>query len=167
MYKAVTMASMKEIFTHLPYDDIAIRSHAPASVAITSDFCFGKPIAGSRKNLEEKWNAVEVPSWLHTRPPKGAGGEKNTYRKDIEALATTAKPLDQLKIPEEVLQWEKKAPEDFPASAFGHHGPVSKLSVSNLSKLFCTGPFNWGKAHCAGEKVKQSSKEDHYNEVSS
>ena len=50
---------------------------------------------------------------------------------------------------------------------FGHHGPVSELSVSKLSELFCTGPFNWGGAHCAGEKVKQSRKEDHYDEVSS
>ena len=38
---------------------------------------------------------------------------------------------------------------------FGHHGPVSELSVSNMFKLCCTGPFNWGEALCAGEKVKQ------------
>ena len=44
----------------------------------------------------------------------------------------------------------------FPPLPFGHHGPVNKLSVPKLSELFCTGPFNWGEAHCAGEKVKQS-----------
>ena len=27
--------------------------------------------------------------------------------------------------------------------------------MSNLVKLCCTGPFNWGKALCAGEKVNQ------------
>ena len=36
----------------------------------------------------------------------------NTHRRDIEALAMTARPLDPLKIPEEVLLWEKEAPED-------------------------------------------------------
>ena len=41
---------------------------------------------------------------------------------------------------------------------FSHHGPVSELSSSNLFKLFCTGPFNWGEAHFAGEKVKQTRR---------
>ena len=36
----------------------------------------------------------------------------NSHRKEIEALASTAKPLDPLKIPEEVLQWEEEALED-------------------------------------------------------
>ena len=34
----------------------------------------------------------------------------------------------------------------------GQYGPVSQLSRSEES---CTGPFNWGEAHCAGEKVKR------------
>ena len=34
----------------------------------------------------------------------------------------------------------------------GQYGPVSQLS---LSEERCTGPFNWGEAHCAGEKVKR------------
>ena len=34
----------------------------------------------------------------------------------------------------------------------GQYGPVSQLSQSEKS---CTGPFNWGEAHCAGEKVKR------------
>ena len=106
MYKTVTMASMKEIFTQLPHNDIAIRLHAPASLAMASAFCFLKPTAGSRRDFEEKWNAVEVPSWLHGR------AEMNSHRKEIEALASTAKPLDPLKIPEEVLQWEEEALED-------------------------------------------------------
>ena len=41
---------------------------------------------------------------------------------------------------------------------FDHHGPVSELSQSNLYTLCCTGPFNWGDAHCAGEKVKQTNR---------
>ena len=41
---------------------------------------------------------------------------------------------------------------------FDHHGPVSELSQSNLYTLCCTGPFNWGEAHCAGEKVKQTNR---------
>ena len=41
---------------------------------------------------------------------------------------------------------------------FGHHGPVSELSLSNLCKLCCTGSFNWGEAHFAGEKVKQTRR---------
>ena len=34
----------------------------------------------------------------------------------------------------------------------GQYGPVSQLS---RSEKCCTGPFNWGEAHCAGEKVKR------------
>ena len=34
----------------------------------------------------------------------------------------------------------------------GQYGPVSQLSRSDEH---CTGPFNWGEAHCAGEKVKR------------
>ena len=34
----------------------------------------------------------------------------------------------------------------------GQYGPVSQLS---RSEEHCTGPFNWGEAHCAGEKVKR------------
>ena len=34
----------------------------------------------------------------------------------------------------------------------GQYGPVSQLSQSEER---CTGPFNWGEAHCAGEKVKR------------
>ena len=34
----------------------------------------------------------------------------------------------------------------------GQYGSVSQLSRSEES---CTGPFNWGEAHCAGEKVKR------------
>ena len=35
---------------------------------------------------------------------------------------------------------------------YGQYGPVSQLSRSEKR---CTGPFNWGEAHCAGEKVKR------------
>ena len=35
---------------------------------------------------------------------------------------------------------------------YGQYGPVSQLSRSEES---CTGPFNWGEAHCAGEQVKR------------
>ena len=34
----------------------------------------------------------------------------------------------------------------------GQYGPVSQLSRSEER---CTGPFNWGEPHCAGEKVKR------------
>ena len=34
----------------------------------------------------------------------------------------------------------------------GQYGPVSQLS---WSEKCCTGPFNWGGAHCAGENVKR------------
>ena len=34
----------------------------------------------------------------------------------------------------------------------GQYGPVSQLS---WSEKCCTGPFNWGEAHCAGENVKR------------
>ena len=150
MYKAVTMASMKEIFTHLP-DDIAIRLHAPASLAITSVFCFGKPTAGSRKDLEKKWDAVGVPSWLHTRPPRGAGREMNTHRKDI-ALAATARPLDQLKIWEEVLQWEKEGPEDSSdeenkETQEKEETDPSKKQRTALNKKTCVSAIFWWDFH--------------------
>ena len=35
---------------------------------------------------------------------------------------------------------------------YGQYGPVSQLSRSEKR---CTGPFNWGEAHCAGENVKR------------
>ena len=35
---------------------------------------------------------------------------------------------------------------------YGQYGPVSQLS---RSEKCCTGPFNWGEAHCAGENVKR------------
>ena len=40
----------------------------------------------------------------------------------------------------------------FPRLPIGQYGPVSQLSRSEER---CTGPFNWGEAHCAGEKVKR------------
>ena len=40
----------------------------------------------------------------------------------------------------------------FPRLPSGQYGPVSQLSWSEKS---CTGPFNWGEVHCAGEKVKR------------
>ena len=40
----------------------------------------------------------------------------------------------------------------FPRLPNGQYGPVSQLS---RSEKCCTGPFNWGEAHCAGEKVKR------------
>ena len=45
MYKAVTMASMKEVFSQLPHDDIAIRLHAPASLMSRPD-CIPDPKEG-------------------------------------------------------------------------------------------------------------------------
>ena len=41
---------------------------------------------------------------------------------------------------------------NFPRLPIGQYGPVSQLSRSEER---CTGPFNWGEAHCAGEKVKR------------
>ena len=41
---------------------------------------------------------------------------------------------------------------DYPRLPNGQYGPVSQLS---RSEKCCTGPFNWGGAHCAGEKVKR------------
>ena len=40
----------------------------------------------------------------------------------------------------------------FPRLPTGQYGPVSQLS---WSEKCCTGPFNWGGAHCAGENVKR------------
>ena len=41
---------------------------------------------------------------------------------------------------------------------FDHHGPVSKLFLFTNRIQSCTGPFNWGEAHCAGEKVKLQNR---------
>ena len=35
----------------------------------------------------------------------------------------------------------------------GQNGPVSRMFQPKTRH--CTGPFNWGGAHCAGEKVKR------------
>ena len=41
---------------------------------------------------------------------------------------------------------------------FDHHGPVSELSQAKIYTQRCAGPFNWGEAHCAGEKVKHPTR---------
>ena len=43
-----------------------------------------------------------------------------------------------------------------------HHGPVSKLSLTRKHWSSYTGPFNWGEALCAGEKVKRSMEDQNY-----
>ena len=37
---------------------------------------------------------------------------------------------------------------------FDHHGPFSRMFQATYMTLNCTGPFNWGEAHSAGETVK-------------
>ena len=37
----------------------------------------------------------------------------------------------------------------------GQYGPVSRMFQPKTRH--CTGPFNWGGAHCAGEKVKRKT----------
>ena len=37
----------------------------------------------------------------------------------------------------------------------GQYGPVSRMFQPKTK--YCTGPFNWGGAHCAGEKVKRET----------
>ena len=44
-------------------------------------------------------------------------------------------------------------------------GPVSKMSIARITIYHCTGPFNCGEAHCAGEKGKR--KRGPVNEVTS
>ena len=43
----------------------------------------------------------------------------------------------------------------FPRLPSGQYGPVSQLSRLEKS---CTGSFNWGEAHCAGENVKRRTE---------
>ena len=38
----------------------------------------------------------------------------------------------------------------------GQYGPVSKMSQRKTRR--CTGPFNWGGAHCAGEKSETQNR---------
>ena len=38
----------------------------------------------------------------------------------------------------------------------GQYGPVSKMSQPKTRR--CTGPFNWGGAHCAGEKSETQNR---------
>ena len=45
-----------------------------------------------------------------------------------------------------------RQPQEKKSLPNGQYGPVSQLS---RSEKCCTGPFNWGEAHCAGEKVKR------------
>ena len=42
---------------------------------------------------------------------------------------------------------------------FGQGDSASKFGAIRNKTLNCTGPLNWGEAHCAGEKVKR--KKDH------
>ena len=46
----------------------------------------------------------------------------------------------------------------FPATAFRPSWPGQQTAHVANSIQHCTGPFNWGEAHCAGEKVKQTSR---------
>ena len=43
----------------------------------------------------------------------------------------------------------------FPRLPNGQYGPVSRMFQPKTRH--CTGPFNWGGAHCAGEKVKRKT----------
>ena len=44
----------------------------------------------------------------------------------------------------------------FPASAYWPVWPGQSTVLSRKRERSCTGPFNWGGAHCAGENVKQT-----------
>ena len=49
-------------------------------------------------------------------------------------------------------EFRRRLPFFFLRLPYGQYGPVSQLSRSEKS---CTGPFNWGEVHCAGENVKR------------
>ena len=46
----------------------------------------------------------------------------------------------------------------FPASAYWPVWPGQSTVLSTTRVLSCTGPFNWGGAHCAGENVKHPDR---------
>ena len=46
----------------------------------------------------------------------------------------------------------------FPASAHWPVWPGQSTGLSRKRERSCTGPFNWGGAHCAGENVKQRTE---------
>ena len=59
---------------------------------------------------------------------------------------------DRAKLATRQSQAKKKNTIFFLRLPNGQYGPVSQLS---RSEKCCTGPFNWGEAHCAGENVKR------------
>ena len=46
----------------------------------------------------------------------------------------------------------------FPASAYWPVWPGQSTVLSRKRERSCTGPFNWGGAHCAGENVKRTDR---------
>ena len=75
-----------------------------------------------------------------------------TQQKGAQPATATRNPLAR-------LPGARANEETNPTSNFfflrlpiGQYGPVSQLSRSEER---CTGPFNWGEAHCAGEKVQR------------
>ena len=45
----------------------------------------------------------------------------------------------------------------FPASAYWPVWPGQSIVLSRSGEKICIGPFNWGGAHCAGERVKHKT----------
>ena len=74
------------------------------------------------------------------------------FWKVLECFSTKSGVKKLLKDRRQKDNTTNTGPFFFPRLPNGQYGPVSQLS---RSEKCCTGPFNWGEAHCAGEKVKR------------
>ena len=97
-----------------------------------------------------RWKSNETIAWLRTRELHSV---PNSIKADIGDLVYNGPKKNSLD------ETAALAPPPgrfvyffFLRLPYGQYGPVSQLSRSEKS---CTGPFNWGEAHCAGENVKR------------
>ena len=90
---------------------------------------------------------------LEYKPPRGWGNGCRVVR--CLASGSIVHQISNISLNQVGTEWRPRVRSHsifFLRLPNGQYGPVSQLSWSEKS---CTGPFNWGGAHCAGENVKR------------
>ena len=93
--------------------------------------------------------------WPFTQSPSTGGTPAAPSRHDSLSVPASAPPPAAQQEDQASTSHQKGVQAGaffFLRLPIGQYGPVSQLS--RLEER-CTGPFNWGEAHCAGEKVKR------------
>ena len=90
----------------------------------------------------------------------GLNDEEMPQEPDAPTLRTwigcSVLPARRMSRQPRTAQWRSRGSFFFLRLPNGQYGPVSRMSHPEYPR-HCTGPFNWGGAHCAGEKVKRKT----------